>query len=599
MRNSYQKKCAKQSAALIFRAFILCLATLITALVQCNPAAAATWSNRYYTSDNVPVEFNDVISVSGGGHLAVGRAMDSGISGTTYNAFIVRVDQNGQVLWTKNFTFPGRWYDLLHSVVESSDGGFIATGRVLLDGTTEHGAPSVVSAILILKVDANGNLLWDKLIKNYANNMIYGARIKATVDGHFVIVGAATAYQFNEQNQVYTYVAGGALITKIDTNGNVIFSNTHYGDWTHSWHWSFNDVVQDTDGSYYAIGYAGTAAYSEGIGGGGMLLAKINSAGSMVWAKKIDYAQDGEAVFVNDYGQRILISGNTLYVAGATYTSHLSSFTLSGARNWTKQYACIRRWDTGLSGASDFIHSGDGNFFVAFSGQCNNITKINSSGAILWSKDAFLAPTALALEADKGLIVGGWSDKSGTARGGVISKYDSNGNSCNDIGDIILTVGDIEMFTNAVTYNVWSRSAASEELPDFSGPALTVEKECYSVSDIKANGSDGPINIASTDNLSITIELSPDEFAGDDADWWLIAATPLGLFHYQPESNSWAPDLTYSHQGPLFNLGEFEVLNIFGLLAGSYTLYFGVDMDMNGVLDIDKAYYDSVTVNIQ
>ena len=122
-----------------------------------------------------------------------------------------------------------------------------------------------------------------------------------------------------------------------------------------------------------------------------------------------------------------------------------------------------------------------------------------------------------------------------------------------------------------------------ELVPDCDG----IDKQCI-VSDIKANGSDGPINIASTDNLSITIELSPGGYAGDNADWWLVAATPFGLFHYQPEKNSWAPDLTYSHQGPLFNLGEFEALNISGLPAGAYTIYFGVDMDMNGLLDMVK-----------
>ncbi len=119
------------------------------------------------------------------------------------------------------------------------------------------------------------------------------------------------------------------------------------------------------------------------------------------------------------------------------------------------------------------------------------------------------------------------------------------------------------------------------------------------VSDIKANGSDGPINIASTGNLSVTIELSPGEFAGDNADWWLVAVTPFGLFHYQPTNGQWSSDLTYSHQGPLFNLGEFEVLNISGLPAGECTVYFGVDMLMNGSLDMDQAYYDIVTVNVQ
>ena len=124
------------------------------------------------------------------------------------------------------------------------------------------------------------------------------------------------------------------------------------------------------------------------------------------------------------------------------------------------------------------------------------------------------------------------------------------------------------------------------------------DKQCI-VSDIKANGIDGPINITSTDKLSITIELFPGGFAGKNVDWWLVEAAPSGLSHYLPVDGSWASGLTYSHQGPLFNLGEFEVLNISGLPAGSYTFYFGVDVDMNGLLDMDKAHYDWVTVNIQ
>ena len=118
------------------------------------------------------------------------------------------------------------------------------------------------------------------------------------------------------------------------------------------------------------------------------------------------------------------------------------------------------------------------------------------------------------------------------------------------------------------------------------------------VPDIKANGADGPLIINSNDTLSITIELTSGGGTGNNADWWLVAATPFGLFHYRPVDGSWGPDLTYSHQGPLFNLGEFEVLNISGLPAGSYKIYFGVDMDMNSTLNMDQAYYDSVTVYI-
>ncbi len=114
---------------------------------------------------------------------------------------------------------------------------------------------------------------------------------------------------------------------------------------------------------------------------------------------------------------------------------------------------------------------------------------------------------------------------------------------------------------------------------------------------IAANGSNDFVNIKSNENLKIAINLNAN-YKIANADWWLLAATPFGWFHYQVENNSWAPDITCSYQGPLFNLGELNVLNT-PLPAGTYTVYFGVDMDMNGTLDLDQACYEYVSVNIE
>jgi len=77
-----------------------------------------------------------------------------------------------------------------------------------------------------------------------------------------------------------------------------------------------------------------------------------------------------------------------------------------------------------------------------------------------------------------------------------------------------------------------------------------------------------------------------------------VADTSFGLYRYDAGSDSWAPGLTVTYMGPLFDLSPFEVLNTSGLPTGPYTFYFGVDMNMNGILDMDQIYYDSVVVNI-
>ena len=114
--------------------------------------------------------------------------------------------------------------------------------------------------------------------------------------------------------------------------------------------------------------------------------------------------------------------------------------------------------------------------------------------------------------------------------------------------------------------------------------------------DIKANGSDEPVT--PIDNLSVTVALAPKSRSGENADWWVVADTPFGWFHYDVPSGSWVPDLAVTFQGSLFDLPPFEVLSMSGLPTGNYTFYFGVDMVMNGSLDMSDIFYDSVVVNI-
>ncbi|MEW6606757.1 MAG: right-handed parallel beta-helix repeat-containing protein [bacterium] len=121
-----------------------------------------------------------------------------------------------------------------------------------------------------------------------------------------------------------------------------------------------------------------------------------------------------------------------------------------------------------------------------------------------------------------------------------------------------------------------------------------VEEIQLPVPDVKANGSDGTITTSGP--VSITIELNSGGYAGQNADWWHVAETPFGWYRYQVSGNTWVPGLTVSYQGPLFDLTPpFNTLNT-SLPSGTYTIYFGVDMNMNGVIDFDSLYYDRVVV---
>ena len=130
-----------------------------------------------------------------------------------------------------------------------------------------------------------------------------------------------------------------------------------------------------------------------------------------------------------------------------------------------------------------------------------------------------------------------------------------------------------------------------------SAPDIGADEFMGPIPDIKANNLDGPITLSQSDTAVITVTLD-NNGRTDNADWWLAADTPFGLYFFT--FDGWTTDWAPGYQGPLFHLAPFEVLNIpiSGLPAGTYTLYFGVDTNMDDNVNWDCVYYDTVTVNI-
>jgi hypothetical protein len=119
--------------------------------------------------------------------------------------------------------------------------------------------------------------------------------------------------------------------------------------------------------------------------------------------------------------------------------------------------------------------------------------------------------------------------------------------------------------------------------------------------DVKASSSDGPTTLGIGDTLLVNVSLVAGSNLGVNCDWWVVVNTPFAppndWFHYDL-SSGWTPGLFVTHQGPLVDMGTFTVLNMAGLPAGTYTFHFAVDTNMNGSLDLDQLYYDSIVVNI-
>jgi hypothetical protein len=114
---------------------------------------------------------------------------------------------------------------------------------------------------------------------------------------------------------------------------------------------------------------------------------------------------------------------------------------------------------------------------------------------------------------------------------------------------------------------------------------------------ITANGQKGVVSVSSGAPVLLSVSLSPSNYAGQGADWWVAALTPgVQWKYFDLSTGTFVEGLATTHQGALFTLGDSGLASLTNLSAGTHNFFFGVDMLQNGLPDMDQIYYDSVTV---
>ncbi|HEY4147981.1 MAG TPA: hypothetical protein VGM41_03590, partial [Chitinophagaceae bacterium] len=187
----------------------------------------------------------DIALTPDGGFIVAGssKSIDGNITGhhggiDTADAWLVKLDQYGNIQWQKSFG--GSKDDYFTSVIRTSDNAYLCVGVTSSndgDVTGNHGG----SDYWVVKVSSTGSILWSKCFGGTLNET--STQGIQTSDGGYALVGSAVSQDGN----VTGYISGAQnvlWVVKIDSVGNLVWQKC-YGN-SNAYHYP-GGILEDDD----------------------------------------------------------------------------------------------------------------------------------------------------------------------------------------------------------------------------------------------------------------------------------------------------------------------------------------------------------------
>jgi hypothetical protein len=249
-----------------------------------------TWSKTYdnptesdgYVGDDV---IKSVRQTSDGGYIATGYFENE--NSWSRVSWIFKTDELGDIVWSKTYKKNNSTDTWAEDVVETSDGDFILTGNQKNDGNKAHA--------MLRRYSADGEIIWHKTYTRSAYNE--GISLIETSDGNIVFVGFSGTSHGDYKH----------FIVKTDSEGNSLFKK-RFGTNTQQ---SLNSVIEAPDGGYVATGYCNN--YND------LYIVKFDTEGTMLWEHCLPADEDN--FYGWDHGNDIIhAQSGGYYIVGTSST---------------------------------------------------------------------------------------------------------------------------------------------------------------------------------------------------------------------------------------------------------------------------------------
>lgn|GEM_PF-4664380 len=324
--------------------------------------------NLTYPYANSGSSSTDAIQTSDGGYAIIGWISNV----TTYDTdgiYVLKLDSVGQLQWSQVLGVSG--IGTGRSIVETSDRCLLVFGDTNAFNTRGD------QDLYVAKLDANGNLLWNKTYGGPNDDS--SAQLIRTTDGGYALLSQISSPV--DYTPLYTQVI------KIDANGNMQWNKTYSASGIGLGEY----MIQANDG-YLVAGFLGTQNNARDF-----LLFKINSAGTLLWNKTYGGPIDDFASFLSQTSDGgYLLAGKTNPI-NTFFTENQQILMVKVNANGDMQWNRTLHTETGSTDVvyqyGDAAQTLDGGYaFIGFNLTIDGfkanavLTKTDALGNIQWTK---------------------------------------------------------------------------------------------------------------------------------------------------------------------------------------------------------------------
>lgn len=213
-------------------------------IVRLTSTGELIWERCYGGSSSEG--FRGIVRASDNGFVLAGESGSSNGDLTSNNgagdAWIVKVDDVGEIIWQRSYG--GGHIDDANAIATMADGGYAVVGSTLSsdgDVTGYHGQFD----IWIMKLDANGQLVWQRATGGTALDLVGG--LVTHVDGGITVAGWTES---TNGDITSTNGSRDAWLVRLNGEGNLVWERTMGGSSSEL----FTALIRTVDNGFVAAG---------------------------------------------------------------------------------------------------------------------------------------------------------------------------------------------------------------------------------------------------------------------------------------------------------------------------------------------------------